>query len=145
MTGLMTRSGNCRTRRSGMDRLFDNFYTMRPARTENSAVWAPSVDVSEDSTNFYLRAELPGISREAIDLEVEENVLSIRGERRFEKKEDGENFHFVERSYGSFYRSFTLPRNVDSENIGAEYRDGVLSVMIPKVEEARPKKVEVRT
>jgi len=144
MTGLMTRGNGYRTLRSEMDRLFDNFLGLTPASTQSSAVWAPSVDVSEDPDNFYVRAELPGMRKDEIDLEVENNVLSIRGERRFEKKQDGENYHFVERSYGSFYRSFTLPKNVDGEHIGAEYKDGVLSVTIPKLEEVKPKKVEIK-
>ena len=71
-------------------------------------------------------------------------MLSIKGERRFEKKEEGESYHFVERSYGSFYRSFSLPKNVDPEGINAEYKDGVLKVSIPKKDEVKPKKVEIK-
>jgi len=116
-----------------------------PARREGSAtMWSPSVDISETADSFIVRAELPGMKKEDIELEVENNVLSIRGERKFEKTDEGENYHFMERSYGSFYRSFTLPKNVDSETIGAEYKDGMLVVSIPKKEEVKPKKVEIK-
>lgn len=146
MTGLMMRKGNgYRTLRGEVDRLFDDFFGLTPAKQEGSApMWAPSVDISETADNFIVRAELPGMSKDNIDLEIENNVLSIKGERNFEKKDEGENYHFVERSYGSFYRSFTLPRNVDPEGIGAEYKDGVLVVTIPKKEEVKPKKVEIK-
>lgn len=144
MTGLMKQGQGYRTLRSEMDRVFDDFFGLMPARREGSTtMWAPSVDISETADNFIVRAELPGMKKEDIELEVENNVLSIRGERRFEKTDEGENYHFMERSYGSFYRSFTLPKNVDSETIGAEYKDGMLVVTIPKKEEVKPKKVEI--
>jgi HSP20 family protein len=144
MTGLMKQGQGYRTLRSEMDRVFDDFFGLMPARREGSAtLWSPSVDISETADNFIVRAELPGMKKEDIELEVENNVLSIRGERKFEKTDEGENYHFMERSYGSFYRSFTLPKNVDSETIGAEYKDGMLVVTIPKKEEVKPKKVEI--
>lgn len=145
MTFLVRRrTSEPRTLRDEMDRLFDDFFGMTPARTERGAVWSPAVNVREDEDNFYIEAELPGISREDIELEVEQNSLRIKGERKFEKQEEGENYHFVERSYGSFYRSFTLPGNVDADGIGAEYKDGVLHVTVPKQEEVKPKKVEIK-
>jgi HSP20 family protein len=133
-----------RTLRDEMDRLFDNFFGMTPASTERGAVWSPAVNVREDENNFYIEAELPGMKKEDIDLEIEQNSLCIKGDRKFEKKEEGENYHFVERSYGSFYRSFSLPSNVDAEGISAEYKDGVLQVTVPKKEEVKPKKVEIK-
>jgi len=146
MTFLMRRRTNePRTLRDEMDRLFDDFFGMTPARGERGAVWSPAVNVREDEDSFFIEAELPGMSREDIELEVEQNSLVIKGERRFEQKEEGENYHFVERSYGSFYRSFTLPKNVDADGIGAEYKDGVLTVTVPKKEEVKPKKVEIKT
>ena len=145
MTGLMRQGQGYRTLRSEMDRVFDDFFGLMPARREGSAtMWSPSVDISETADNFVVRAELPGMKKDDIELEVENNVLSIRGERKFEKTDEGENYHFMERSYGSFYRSFTLPKNVDSETIGAEYKDGMLIVTIPKKEEVKPKKVEIK-
>lgn len=145
MTFLMKRGEGHRTLRSEMDRLFDEFFGITPARPEGAGtMWAPAVDVCEDADNFYVSAELPGMKKEDIDLEVENNVLTIKGERKFEKKEEGESFHFVERSYGSFYRSFTLPKNVSGDDIKAEYKDGMLKVTLPKIEEVKPKKIEIR-
>jgi HSP20 family protein len=147
MTGLMRRAEGVpfRTLRSEMDRLFDDFLGLSPARREGvTAVWAPAIDVREDTDNYYVDAELPGMSKEDISLELENNVLSIKGERKFERKDEGENYHFVERSYGSFYRSFALPKNVDGGRISAEYKDGVLHVVLPKREEVKPTKVEVQ-
>jgi HSP20 family protein len=127
-----------------MDRIFDEFFGMVPARTERGTMWSPAVDVREDEDNFYVEAELPGMTKDDIELEVEQNRLSIRGERKFEKKEEGENYHFMERSYGSFYRSFTLPKNVDADAINAGYKDGMLTVTLPKKEEVKPKKVSIK-
>lgn len=143
MTFLMKRSENPRTLRSEMDRLFDDFFGMTPARTAGT-MWAPAVDVREDEHNFYVTADLPGMKKEEIEVELENSLLTIKGERRFERREDKENFHFVERSYGNFYRSFTLPKNVKGDAITAEYKDGVLSVMIPKADEVKPKKVVIQ-
>jgi HSP20 family protein len=137
------RGQGVRTLRDEMDRLFEDFFASAPERT-GRGVWSPMVDVREDENNFYIEAELPGMSKEDIHLEVEQNSLSIKGERKFEKKDEGENYHFVERSYGSFYRSFTLPKNVNADGIAAEYKDGVLTVTVPKVEEVKPKKVEIK-
>jgi HSP20 family protein len=147
MTGLVKYGigSPMRTLRSEMDRLFDDFFSVAPARRDGAAtVWAPVVDIREDVDNYIVEAELPGMKREEIEVELENNVLSIKGERKFERKQDGENYHFVERSYGTFYRSFSLPKNVDGERIGAEYKDGVLHVSIPKKEEVKPRKVEIK-
>lgn len=147
MSGLMRYNTGApfRTLRSEMDRLFDDFFGLMPARRDGtSAVWAPAVDIREDVDNYFVEAELPGMKKEEIEIELENNVLSIRGERKFERKQDSENYHFVERSYGTFYRSFSLPKNVDGENISAEYKDGVLHVAIPKKDEVKPKKVEIK-
>jgi len=146
MTFLMRRNRGqgVRTLRDEMDRLFDDFFSAVPERNENSGIWSPSVDVREDEHNFVIVAELPGMAKEDIDLEVEQNTLAIKGERKFERKDEGESYHFVERSYGSFYRSFRLPKNVDGDAIGAEYKDGLLTVTLPKKEEVKPKKVEIK-
>lgn len=143
MTGLMRNTSEPRTLRNEMDRLFDEFFGMTPARSSRGAMWSPAINIREDKDNFYVEAELPGMTKEDIDLEVENNVLSLKGERKLEETQEDENYHFVERSYGSFYRSFTLPRNVDPEGIGASYKDGVLYVTIPKKEEVKPKKVSI--
>jgi HSP20 family protein len=105
--------------------------------------WNPSVDIYENKDQIVLEAELPGMNREDFDLTVENNVITLRGERRFEKKDDGDNYHRVERSYGSFTRSFTLPQTVSAEGAQAEYRNGVLRVTLPKREEVKARRIEI--
>lgn len=106
--------------------------------------WSPSVDIYENKEQIVLEAELPGMSREDFDLTVENNVITLRGERRFEKKEDTDNYHRVERAYGSFTRSFTLPNTVSGEGASADYRNGVLRVTLPKREETKARRIEVK-
>jgi HSP20 family protein len=113
---------------------------------EDSALggqWAPSVDIFEHEGNLVLRAELPGIEPKDVDVRVENNVLTLRGERKFESEVKREKYHRVERAYGTFSRSFTLPNVVDTEKIKAEYKDGVLQVTLPQREEAKPKQIQV--
>jgi HSP20 family protein len=144
MSVMLQKSNGLRTLRDEMDRVFDTFFLTPSLKRVDGSIWAPAVDLKEDTNNFIVSAELPGLKREDIQVEIENNTLMIKGERKFEKKEEKENYHFVERSYGSFYRSFTLPKNVDAEKISAEYKDGVLHVTLPKREEVKPKKVEVK-
>ena len=105
--------------------------------------WSPSVDIFENKDQIVLEAELPGMSREDFDLAIENNVITLRGERRFEKKDETDNYHRVERSYGSFTRSFTLPQTVSGEGATAEYRNGVLRVALPKREETKARRIEI--
>lgn len=105
--------------------------------------WAPSVDIFENKDQIVLEAELPGMKQEDFDLLIENNVITIRGERRFEKTDETDNYHRVERSYGAFTRSFTLPQTVSGEGATAEYNNGVLRVTLPKREEAKPRRIEV--
>ena len=105
--------------------------------------WNPSVDIYENKDQIVLEAELPGMKREDFDLSIENNVITLRGERHFEKKDEGDNYHRVERSYGSFTRSFTLPQTVDAENVAAEYRNGVLRVKMPKRDEVKARRIEI--
>ena len=106
--------------------------------------WNPSVDIFENKDQIVLEAELPGISPEDVNISIENNVLTIHGERRFEKKDDGDNFHRVERSYGSFTRSFTLPPTVSSEGVNANFDNGVLRLELAKREEAKPRRIEIK-
>jgi HSP20 family protein len=108
------------------------------------ADWTPTVDISETETEFLIKAELPDIKKEAVKVTVEDGVLTIRGERTREKEEKGKKYHRVERSYGRFVRSFTLPDSVDAAAVKAEYADGVLNLHLPKSEKAKPKQIEVR-
>ena len=105
--------------------------------------WNPSVDIYENKDQIVLEAELPGMNRDDFELTVENNVITLRGERHFEKKDDSDNYHRVERSYGSFTRSFTLPQTVSADSATAEYRNGVLRVTLPKREETKSRRIQV--
>jgi len=105
--------------------------------------WAPSVDIYENKDQIVLEAELPGMKQEDFDLSIENNVITLRGERKFEKTEETDNYHRVERSYGSFTRSFTLPQTVSAEGATAEYNNGVLRVTLPKREETKARRIQV--
>jgi HSP20 family protein len=106
--------------------------------------WSPSVDIYENKDQIVLEAELPGMKRADFDVSVENNVITLRGERQFEKKDDADNYHRVERAYGSFTRSFTLPNTVSTEGAIAEYRNGVLRVTLPKREETKARRIEIK-
>jgi HSP20 family protein len=106
--------------------------------------WNPNVDIYENKDQIVLEAELPGMSREDFDLSVENNIITLRGERHFEKKDDTDNYHRVERAYGSFTRSFTLPNTVSGEGAIADYRNGVLRVVLPKREETKARRIEIK-
>jgi len=106
--------------------------------------WNPSVDIYENKDQIVLEAELPGMKREDFDLTVENSVITLRGERKFEKKEENDNYHRVERAYGSFARSFILPQTVSGENASAEFKNGVLRVTIPKREEVKARRIEIK-
>ena len=108
------------------------------------AAWTPTVDIYENKDNIVLEAELPGMNREDFELTVENNVLTLRGERRFEKRDEGDNYHRVERAYGQFTRSFTLPQTVSAENAAAEYKNGVLRVALRKREEVKARRIEIK-
>jgi HSP20 family protein len=108
------------------------------------ADWSPSVDISEDEKEFLVKAELPEVKKEDIKVNVENGVLTITGERKFEKEEKSKKYHRIERAYGNFMRSFTLPEAVKADKVAAEFKDGVLHVRIPKDESAKPKSVAVK-
>ena len=105
--------------------------------------WIPSVDIYENKDQIVLEAELPGMKREDFELTIENNVLTLRGERRFEKRDDSDNYHRVERAYGTFSRSFTLPQTVSGEGATAEYKNGVLRVTLHKREEVKARRIEI--
>ncbi len=107
------------------------------------ADWVPSVDVSETEGEYQIKAEIPDVKKEDVKVTVEDGVLTIQGERKHEKEEKGKKYHRVERSYGSFIRSFTLPDLVDEEGVKAEFKDGVLNLQLPKSVKAKPKAIEV--
>ncbi len=110
----------------------------------STAEWAPLVDIKEDEKEYLIKAELPEIKKEDVKLTVQDNVLAISGERKYEKEEKDKKYHRVERAYGSFLRSFTLPEDADGSRVAAEYKDGVLKVHLPKSEKVKPKSIEVK-
>ena len=126
-------------------------YLGRPAvQTETGkeamtvAEWSPLVDITEDDKEYLIKADLPEVKKEDVKLTVQDDVMSISGERKYEKEEKGKKYHRIERAYGSFMRSFTLPEDADGSKISAEYKDGVLKVPLPKSEKAKPKSIEVK-
>jgi HSP20 family protein len=130
---------------------FAKLFGLTPARIANGekegltvAEWAPSVDITEDDKEYLVKADLPEVKKEDVKVTVENGVLTITGERKFEKEEKGKKYHRIERSYGNFLRSFTLPDGADGSKVNAEFKDGVLKVHLPKSEKAKPKAVEVK-
>jgi len=108
------------------------------------AEWAPLVDITEDDKEYLIKAELPEIKKDAVKVTVENGVLILSGERKLEKEEKNKKYHRVERAYGSFVRSFSLPDNADPEKVNATFKDGVLEVHVSKSQKARPKQIEVK-
>ena len=130
---------------------FAQLFGRAPVRTPNGkeealtvAEWAPLVDIVEDDKQYLIKAELPEVTKDDVKVTVQEDVLTITGERILEKEEKGKKYHRVERAYGRFGRSFTLPEDADGNGVFAEFRDGVLKVHLPKSEKARPKTIEVQ-
>jgi len=128
-----------------MNKMFDNFFR-GDIREEDSALmaWAPAVDIAEHEDEYSVKVELPGVNKDDVKITIESNILTIRGEKKQEKETKKENYHRVERNYGLFQRSFTLPTTVKSDKIDAVYKDGILSIALPKAEEAKPKQIEVK-
>jgi len=128
-----------------MNRLFHESYRAQGADDDWAlgGTWAPAVDIYEQDNTIVLKAELPGVDPKDVDIRLENNTLALRGERKFDNEVKKENYHRVERAYGAFTRSFTLPTVVDQGNIKAEFKDGVLRVTLPKREEAKPKQIQI--
>jgi HSP20 family protein len=127
-----------------MNRLFDDagrgWRADEPAAT---TTWSPAVDILETENEIVVKAELPGVDRKDISLNLENNVLTLKGERRFEKETKEENYHRIERAYGGFSRAFSIPATVDEEKIRADYHDGILSIALPKKEQVKPKQIRI--
>ena len=127
-------------------RFFEEFFNDFPftsSLVHTGENWMPAVDILEKDGNLILRAELPGMSEKEIDLKLENNTLTLKGARRMENEDNKDSYHRIERSYGSFSRSFTLPESVDSDKIKAEYKNGVLTVTIPQKPEVKPREIPV--
>ncbi|MCM3904243.1 MAG: Hsp20/alpha crystallin family protein [Pyrinomonadaceae bacterium] len=108
------------------------------------AQWSPLVDITEDEKEYLIKVELPDMKKEDVRLTVENDVVAISGERTFEKEEKGKKYHRVERAYGSFVRSFTLPEDADGSKVSADFKDGMLQVHLPKSQKAKPKTIEIK-
>ena len=124
-------------------RSLDQFFGEESNRRGAHDGWVPAVDVRETDESFVFTAELPGLSKNDVSITLEDNVLTLSGERQFEKEEGKNEFRRIERSYGHFTRSFTLPNEVDNDKVQAKYGDGLLTVMVPKTEKTRPRKIEI--
>ena len=133
-----------------IDELFDRYTRSigRPRRGTQEVLrtgdWAPRVDIAETDKEFVIKAEIPEVKKEDVKVTVDSGVLTIRGERKQEKEEKDKKFHRIERYYGAFTRSFTLPDNVDESKIEASFKDGMLNLQIPKTEETKPKALEIK-
>jgi HSP20 family protein len=130
------------TLQNQLNRFFNEAFR-NPSEESALTTWAPSVDIYETPNELVVKADLPDVNEKDIDVRVENNLLTIRGERKFEKSVSEENYLRVERTYGAFSRSFSLPNTVNPEAIGAEYKNGVLTVTLPKREESKPRQVKV--
>jgi HSP20 family protein len=106
--------------------------------------WIPAVDVQETDKSFVFKAELPGLGKDDIEITLEENLLTLSGERELAEKDEGETYHRIERSYGKFSRSFTLPSQVDNSKVEASFNDGLLTIEVLKSEQAQPRKIEIK-
>ena len=111
--------------------------------TEENSSWIPTVDISENDSGFEIHAELPGVAQEDVQVSVTDNLLTIKGEKNQKRETENKSYHRVERRYGTFQRSFTLPRHVDTGNIKGDYKDGILTLTIPKAEAAKPKEIQI--
>jgi HSP20 family protein len=136
--------GELSSLRREMDRLWENFFGERPLGRIWESEWAPSLDMSETKDNYVVKAEVPGIDVKHIDISLTGDVLTIKGEKRQEKEEKEEDYHLVERSYGSFSRSVRIPVEVESNKIKASYKNGILAITLPKSEKVKAKEVKIK-
>lgn len=129
--------------RNEMDRIYDRYYRSGEEDAENICDCYPMVDIKETKDEFIVNAELPGVSKQDIKINFTDDSLVIEGEKKEEEKDEKNTYHRVERSYGKFYRSFSFPGKVASDKIKAAYKDGILSVSLPKKEEMKPKEISI--
>lgn len=124
-------------------RAFEDAFSRMLSEPQTNRPWAPAVDIYETENDLVLKADLPDVDQNAIDVRVENQTLTIAGERKFNKHDGEKGFHRIERAYGNFVRSFSVPNTFDTEKIGAEYKNGVLTVTLPKKEAAKPRQIKV--
>ena len=128
-----------------MNQIFEDALARSRGREEGlrTGMWTPAVDIYENNDSVVVKAELPGVERDQISVEVKDGILTLRGERKFEKEVKEESYHRIDGSYGNFQRSFSLPVSVEPDKVTARFKDGVLEVILPKKEQARPKQIQV--
>lgn len=147
-TGLMRWTPETDLLRSRIDRVFNEMlrdvWGTPLSEPVSGRTWVPAVDIKEGDDALTLTAELPGFTKDQVDITLENNVLTLAGERKFEQEAKGETYHRIERSYGSFSRSFTLPATVKTDKVDARFEGGLLTITLPKVEESRPRKIAIR-
>jgi len=148
-TGMIRWNPEADVLRGRVDRLFNQMLGDlwgAPVSTEEVSTrrWSPAVDIRETDESLILTAELPGLTKEDVQITLENQVLTLSGERKFEKEAKGENYHRIERSYGAFTRAFTLPTHVKTEKVDASFENGVLIVTLPKMEESKPRRISIR-
>lgn len=124
------------------DRFFDDFYPL--STREEKDEWLPAFDVSENEKEYLVTAELPGMEVKDIDVTLSEGILTVKGEKKQEHEEKGKDYHRIERRYGSFHRSFSIPGKIKTEGVDANYKDGILRLTLPKTEESETKRIEVK-
>jgi len=148
MTSLSrTRTRNLNDLQREIDRMFGRFFSSPSQREDGSseqAVWAPRTDLIEGEDAYRIQLDLPGVSRDDVTINYEDNQLTISGERTSDRTDEGEEYVRVERTFGHFYRAFTLPRTVTPEDISATYDHGVLTIRVPKTEEVKPRQIEIK-
>src|SRR5262245_2265968 len=126
-------------------RVFEDAFTRLLSEPQNNRPWAPAVDVYETENDLVLKADLPDVELKDIDVRVENQTLTLAGQRRFEKKNSGGGYHRIERSYGNFTRSFSVPNTFDTDHVNAAYKNGVLTVTLPKKEAAKPRQIKIES
>jgi len=129
--------------REPLSRLFETFFGDQATEEVASRGWVPPVDIQETDDAYRIHAELPGMTKDDIQITLENNVLRLSGERKFEKDTKKENYHRIERTYGTFSRSFALPTQVSSDKVEAKFENGVLSIVVPKAEQAKPRRISI--
>ena len=136
--------GGLSAAQSQFDRFLRDAFSPAVAGGEASTrTWAPPVDIYENGDSLVLKAELPGVNPDDVEIRVEDNTLYLKGDRKFEKEVKEQNYHRIERSYGTFTRTFSLPNSIDADKVGASYKDGILTLTMPKKEEAKPKTIKI--
>jgi HSP20 family protein len=140
-----TPMGDLQSFQHEMNRMFDEFFRGGNGETSGTGLssWTPAVDIHETDDGFVIKAELPGVSKDDISIDVHQNTLTLRGQRTHESAVKNERYHRVERAYGTFQRSFVLPAMVDHDKVQATYKDGVLELHLPKSEAAKPKRISI--